>query len=686
MKSKYSQLFTVPVRKPRKGSLYLLIVFIIVSVSVLAAKFFQISRQQQSSSFRLEQNLAARGLAESAQAEAYASIVMQTEKLDSDLSKWLVDKNQRGPFALALPATECTKGDLLKSNFSADIVCELKKIDFRSHSHEMVDYASPDEGQGTLAISVAVKLFHGIVSRSPSFSASLTTHHDYLIAAMISRRSNSSQRTGYSQAFPLDYVLLVRDGLNEFRDYSGNILNDTTNKLIINQESLDKTNCGKIYFGGADLTNHQVGASPPLGNYVFFNLGEDMTDAIPSPPLSKVTIGQNEILELIPDLNKAISDLSDLTSTVQGVQGIFVISTAPVLRSAYSGLDQMLERKGLDKLQQIGEMCETNCTPFSVLLGSKAKLTDDFLSAIFEGSIRKRFLYLVHFYIDLSNAVITHPDDTGAMTTSPVEQTEVDRLKEFSNRIVCLPEKAAETTENQHFLNLLNQRFSERDGVSLISHLNASHTMNFSQGSFSSPGGDYATPVFFNRKNQQVNVSSVGVSGFMPYGSFELWSKRMLKADDLVRLKIIDVDNKIIRPRGVIHISDSDGLTIGDGDWKIEGCGVLVASKIVVHGSITKTKDSDLLVLYARSTDIEINTDKRVEAALVAINNNRFGRITALKKLDLKGAIIADRLNIALWEPGEHKLEYDSAFKLANKDVYISSISKWTTFQAWVVD
>ncbi|MFZ5951952.1 MAG: hypothetical protein ACOYXC_14690 [Candidatus Rifleibacteriota bacterium] len=675
--------------KKKSGSLYLLVVFIIVSVSVLAGKFFQISRQQQSSSFRLEQNLLAREIAESAHNEAYAQIVNQTTDRESDLAKWLAAKNNHDIYQLDLPATESIKPQLLKPNFSAEIKCELKKIDFRSNSHELIDYSPLDQGQGTLAIKIEIEIFHGLINAKKLLSASLTRHHDYLVAAMVSRRNNSSARTDYSQSFPLDYALLVRDGLKEFREYSGNVLNDENNFLTIDQEALTPENCGKIYFGGADAGNHQLGDMPPLGNYVFLNIDEKNLNAIPNSPTDKVTIDMYEILELVPELNNSLNLLQDNTTTIQGVSGVFKITTGPTFRSIYSGLEQKIEKKCLDKLQQISAFADANTTPFSLTVGSKTKVSNaQFLRACLEGSIRKRFLYLVHFYIDLSNATVTYNHELNGLTTEPVKQDEIDRLTVFENRILCLPNLpgAADTPENEHFLQVLNDKYAEKNGVSLISQLNASHPFSLTPGSLNSPDQDFPTPVFFNRQNGPVSSFSTGANGFQAYGNFELWSRRRLKRDDLVRLKIIDFDKKIIRPRGIIHTAEADGLTFDAGEWKIEGCGVLIAPKFSIAGSISKSTDKDMLVLLARKEGIEVTTDQRIESALIAVNDDLTGCVTVLKNLDLKGAIIADRLNLALWNPGSHKIEYDPAFKLKDKDVYITSLSRWTTFQAWKIN
>jgi|GEM_PF-5426126 len=324
-------------------------------------------------------------------------------------------------------------------------------------------------------------------------------HHDYLVVAMVSRRNNFSARTGYSQSFPLDYSLLIRDGLKESREYSGKVPDGERKILIIDQKTLTPDNCGKICFSGTDAGNSLAGDTP--SGYVVIDYG--------------------------------------------------------------------------------------------------------------------------------------HADKTG---------------------------------------------------ISPAPRLNASQPFNPTPGSLNLPVQELPAPIFFNRQNGPVSLFSTGANGFQAYGNFELWSRRRLKRDDLVRLRIIDFDKKIIRPRGIIHTAETDGLTFEAGAWKIEGCGVLIAPKFSIAGPISKSTDKDMLVLFARKEGIEVITDQRIESALIAVNDDLTGCVTVLKKLDLKGAIIADRLNLALWNPGSHKIEYDPAFKLKDKDVYITSLSRWTTFQSWKIN
>lgn len=679
-------------KKPKSGSLYIFVIFVIVSISILAGKFFQISRQQQSTNFRLEQSHTAKELADSAKKEAYARIIKQSENPDTQLSKWLTDRSRKDAFKLHLPGSEAVSAQLLKSNLSAEISCELKKFDFRFNSHENVAYFPENQGQGTLSIIIKVNLFHGLLNKRKIFGGKLISHHDYQVTAIVSQRKNSSPRTDYSQSFVLDYALLVRDGLEEFRYSNGQLINDNLSKLHINQENLTPANCGKIYFGGADSKNYKKGNSPPIGNYVFFNLGEDFKDAVPAPARAKVEINQTELLELIPTLNNLTQQMTNLSSSLHNAKGAFIISTTPTFRHSYSGLEQTLEKKSIEKLISFSEGSETNSTPFCLNVCSKARFSENqFLQAALEGNLRKRFHYFVHFYIDLSDAhVIYEKLENGQTSTvsEPVQTEQIETLKKLENRVLCTPYLAGtcETAENEHFLRVLNEKYFEKDGVQLVSSFNASHPIGLGSANIGSPNPDYPSPVFFNSKNNAIDCDKTGMDGFRPFNNFELWSRRNLKLADLEKLEIIDYKKKIIRPRGIIHIDEETGLTIGDGDWQIEGRGILVAKRFSINGSIKKSSANDLLVFYARRDGIEILTEKLVEASLIAVNDDRNAGVRALKPLNLKGALVVDRLNLPLWEPGDHKLEYDPALKRHADSLYSISISNWPTFQTWETD
>lgn len=679
-------------QKQKAGSLYIFVIFVIVSISILAGKFFQISRQQQSTNFRLEQSFAAKELADSAKREAYARITKQSENPDTELSKWLTDRNRKDAFKLHLPGSEAFSAQLLKSNISAEIICELRKFDFRFNSHENVPYYPENQGQGTLSIVTKINLFHGLLNKRKIFGGSLTSHHDYQVTAIVSQRKNSSPRTNYSQSFALDYALLVRDGLEEFRYSNGQLINDTLSKLHINQETLTPNNCGKIYFGGADSNNYKMGNSPPIGNYVFFNLGEDYKDAIPDPARTRVEINQSELLELIPTLNNLAQQMNNLSSSLHNAKGAFIISTTPTFRNSYTGLEQTLEQKSIEKLISFSDGSETNATPFCLNICSKTRFSEtDFLKATLQGNLRKRFHYFVHFYIDLSDAQVVYEKFENGQTSTvsePVQTEQIETLKKLENRVLCTPylPGTCETAENEHFLKVLNENYSEKDGVQLVSSFNASHPIGLGSANIGSPNPDYPSPVFFNSKNNPIDCDKTGMEGFRPFNNFELWSRRQLKLADLEELEIIDFKKKIIRPRGIIHIAEDTGLTIGDGEWQIEGRGVFVAKRFSIYGSIKKSSANDLLIFYARRDGIEILTEKLVEASLIAVNDNRNAGVRALKPLNLKGALVVDRLNLPLWEPGDHKLEYDPALKRSNDSLYSISISNWPTFQTWETD
>ena len=142
---------------------------------------------------------------------------------------------------------------------------------------------------------------------------------------------------------------------------------------------------------------------------------------------------------------------------------------------------------------------------------------------------------------------------------------------------------------------------------------------------------------------------------------------------------------KKLNLRGVIELSEA--LTLGEGgDIEYEGCGVIIAPGITLQGGLKRKAGTDsVCVLLTRGQAIQVNTESRIEAALVSLGrNDRNGQVIAGKKLDLLGCLAADNLNLARWAEGvDHKIVYDPAFK-RNNDLYQVNIARWVTFERMV--
>ena len=157
---------------------------------------------------------------------------------------------------------------------------------------------------------------------------------------------------------------------------------------------------------------------------------------------------------------------------------------------------------------------------------------------------------------------------------------------------------------------------------------------------------------------------------------FSLWAKRNLTSADLLRQRIMDTTTRTMNLNGIYHCR---GQIVFDGQWQIRGQGVLIADNFVINNSIKKSESSALAILYARNGKIKINTDREVQAALIAMNHNGTGSIEAIQSLNLNGMLMADSLNLQHWKPGKHVIVYDQT--LADPDkAYQISVSRWISY------
>ncbi|HAE38014.1 MAG TPA: hypothetical protein DCG57_05155 [Candidatus Riflebacteria bacterium] len=209
-----------------------------------------------------------------------------------------------------------------------------------------------------------------------------------------------------------------------------------------------------------------------------------------------------------------------------------------------------------------------------------------------------------------------------------------------------------------------------------------------------SAGSRLRKPLLLRRDNQVFDeYSSLQVSGYERetsngngeatndsefYNQTTLWTARNLKSADLRQMQIIDAERKIVAVNGIFHCPEHLEF---DGDWQIKGKGVLVADSFNIRGALKKSSVDDLLVLFARKGKIVVDTDAKIEAALMAINRNYTGTVEAKKQLDLSGMLLADYLNLDNWSNSVHKIDFDKAFAAGDK-AYQINISPWVTYQS----
>ena len=85
-------------------------------------------------------------------------------------------------------------------------------------------------------------------------------------------------------------------------------------------------------------------------------------------------------------------------------------------------------------------------------------------------------------------------------------------------------------------------------------------------------------------------------------------------------------------------------------------------------------------MLYARKNNIVVDTAKKINAALIAINNEHTGTVESKKILNLCGAMVVDKIDITSWPEGDHSISYDRIFKnddFANR----IAVSDWINYR-----
>lgn len=161
------------------------------------------------------------------------------------------------------------------------------------------------------------------------------------------------------------------------------------------------------------------------------------------------------------------------------------------------------------------------------------------------------------------------------------------------------------------------------------------------------------------------------------YDEPALWHKRNMTYSELQKQGYIDIYTKTINLSGIVHCCES--LTF-EGDWKVKGQGVIIANDFNINGGIEKAEPKAICVFYARKNNIVVDTAKKINAALIAINNEHTGTVESKKILNLCGAMVVDKIDITSWPEGDHSISYDRIFKnddFANR----IAVSDWINYR-----
>lgn len=684
----------------RSGSVALLAILAIIMVGTLGTAFHFFSRQAQAQAFRFTQAEAVRLLAESAIDEGFMYLFRKTQVsepwADGEHQKavqFFIDRPAAAfPVPVALlekEAPSCVRGD-----FEPVVEVQARHIDFRdSYRRNQSDpfpYRFTDrEGVGTVELRASARLIHrNQADRKAFVECTVVRHHDFKVAALVTERDNNVPRKAYAGGAVLDYALLVRNGLEEFRRRKGSSLNHRGMNLVFDQDGIDPGRFGKIFFGGTQDPMDKSpsgGTEPSLEKRVFLNIpcGPSQSIIPAISPVEQVVVDEVSLLEEL---------LGALDPSLKGVKGVFSVSNEPFEKTPekYQGtaLAEVEETVFKGTLAATGDSAENNVEPGIGLVSPKNLVDAKRTAEILEGAIRQRFFTFARFSLDFAavsgfndKAVRELRDKYFPCVTMPKEQPADSRLRTF---LAGLP-----SVKSKKVLPMK---------PSIISTFQDAYLYQSGQQGLLIPSGAcFSKPAFFNIQNQAIDVTSTAKPlGFEPWRHIPLYHRRFKHRDQLVRYGVFDPKNGILNLRGIIMVQppsdapDEDGVidlfTDSGQPLVIRGQGLLVTSRnISIRCGIKKeVAGRDLGVLWAKGGNITVDTDQPVEATLVSINGNLNGQVLPRKGFQLLGGLIVDEIGLPNWPVGQnHVVRYDPDLKRpqGKGNLYTISLLRPITFQ-----
>lgn len=643
----------------RPGMALTFIIPVLFVFVVFALTFFQAAKHGKAMTRRSVAHETLTQIAESAMEEAFSRFRMLTSAPGSPAGIWLISRSPE-PFRIPLDLVVKEAQSAWKGVFDPKITAEARVFDFRRTDSQGRRYIC-EEGVGRLQITVQVTLASGRGIPQEELTGRLVRHHDFKVASIVSPRDNSRQRAGYAHNFILDYALLVREGFREFREISGQSLHSSQPKVVLSQEKIPPDKRGKVYFG-------ETGEGYS-GQLVFLNLPSKISGLLPQPLQKEVQrVRKADCLALVPKLAE-IEKVSP--GSLENIEGIFEEWKVPLVRPIRIGNRHGLEKKVLACLSDRATGAEKNLDPpVDILSENPSKTCDpEFARSILEGNIRQRFLRLVTFRLDLRGSPLgAAVGDAGELPCMPLPREPVSEadLRTFLERLEKM--EAARANGADSLLSSLNQDFPFLSGLS-----------DGDRESLPS----FPNPSFFDAQGNRIRESS---EGFRAFGHVNLWNRRFFKGSDLLKSPTFDQERGLITLRGIEWVDDDVEIGPPGRTWTVQGQGVLIARGFKIRAGIRKSRPQDLLVLCARTGNIDIGADERVEASLIALGNPNRGRVVPEKTAKIFGAVAVERIGLPDFPgPGKLEIEYDPMLKVPDA-LYQVDISPVFTFRRWSED
>lgn len=702
----------ITAKNNKQGIAMFVVVLVMVMVGLSALTYFGMMREAKFSAHRFYSAEVARQIAAAAADEAFMYVHNEAGNTSGEFYKCLIERSSNMDlsdkelssrlsvgFEIPVTLTEAT----LPDNLTLEVFARI--IDFRKQDSGGNEYYG-QEGVGTLEIAVNVKP-KDKDSKYHNGTCTLVRHHDYKCALIIPDKKSVSNAKKYVSAYALGYVLFLRDGANEFEATNGASLNPGNGiKVEIEQDNPQggSDDYGKVFLGS--LPSNKVNSS---NTPIFLNISESNKDLLPKET-EKVLfdVDESTVNSIMPQYASSFKENLANYAEKQGADsasgemhdylGRFSYARLPI---ADDSLVPTLRdyRTITEFVSSFGGNSSGNryySDGIGLIISPKDKLGEIIL-----GDVRQRFFHFGRFYVDLSKAyadmkvifegenktpdLIKMSDDQETINKSsqsfmPVFKSE--KWKKFQentgmNKQIFnyepLDGKLKEFPEAESSINI---DYPYRKG---LNNEDTQRYSNIEEPKFYKHRNPYGSPYASNDPREAV----------APFSHVNLWARRDMTNKLLAETGIYR--NNFLKLQGIIEMAEE--LVLGEnGDVQFEGCGVIIAPSIVIKAGLKPVegsgpKDVNACILSSRGGNITVNTDKPIEAALIAMASNANYAdnvkccVIANEALNLNGCLIADQLQANRWKQNTtHKIKYNPIFK-SEKDIYQVSLSRWITFE-----
>ncbi len=660
--------------------MFYIVLSVVVIMGIFILFYHTFSRQLAFSSFYHVNRDKLRNVTDVILDSSFNYLQKETSDSTSSLSKKIVDimadRTTDRTLPLVAPLFEEYKDSLLqgaKLEYKVEgNVFDRRTSNQRGHSYH--------KGEGLGTVEIALKAALKTPGGKTLASCKRVRHFDFKSACIVS--SYKTRENSYAMSFPLDYSILVRDGLREFKDgYRGLRYNSGKKIELADQSSIPEGKRGWVYFGKADVNDNN--------SRIFLNVSNEMNsmDAIlPALGVSSFEIGHEECMQLLSIVENGF--------TLENLKGKFTAYIVPAART--SGDMKPKEEDARSILSMVPGGKKTEQKP--AFLDVKGPVSKSYLESIFRGAINQKFMYMVHFKLDTSSAIAK----AGGKTV-PIYSITQARLKlEVAGNFICFSPDDPFFTDsaNQSLpgfgLLLDNMRKvksladTKSPPISLYSSMNEKHMIYSGQTYSESPSADIfgVKPKFFSRNGSQLSdLTLTGGDGFRPFRHCTLYSSRFIKLKDFEDSPIYDKKEGILNLRG-IHSIEFDHLTLkapaGKKFITVRGRGALLVPNgfTIQCGIKLEDPDKDLCILFTRAGSIRVATSEKIEAALLAFNDSNSASIFPSNPLNVKGCIGVDKLYLDRYPLTAGVIEYDPRFKAesANDEIFTVNLSPWIRF------